>query len=87
MLAHLVVVGLYALFVLSLSSPPGAALGTLILKTLIGVAWFGVGLAGIIAWREHRWSVAAVPVVSLVLIWILAFTGESSFGWALGLAY
>jgi hypothetical protein len=87
MLAHLLVVGLLVLVVLKLSSPPEAAFATLVLKTLIGVVWLGVGLAGIMVWRAHRWSVVSIPFVSAVPIWLLTVAGGNSLGWTLPLGY
>ncbi len=75
MLAHLAIVGLVAVFALYIESFRSTEPLTVLAKGLIVVVWCGLGLVGIKAWRERRWAVVLVPLLSLVLILVLIQIG------------
>jgi uncharacterized sodium:solute symporter family permease YidK len=72
---------------LSLVPPPGAATFALILKALVIAAWGGFAILGLVAWRDRRWSVIAVPIVAILLVGILKSIGDVTIGWTLGIGY
>jgi len=72
---------------LSLVPPPGAALLALILKGLVIAVWGGFAIFGLVAWRDGRWSVIAVPIVAFLLVGILKSIGDVTIGWTLGIGY
>jgi hypothetical protein len=75
MLAHLVVAGLVAVFALYVESFRGTEPLTVLARALIVGVWCGLGLVGIVAWRERKWAVVLVPFLSLVLILVLIHIG------------
>jgi hypothetical protein len=87
MLAHLVVVGLLGLVVLSLVPAEGTEIPALALKTLIALVWGGLGLIGLNAWRQRSWVVVAVPVVSFCLVALGKGIGDAAVHWTLGIGY
>jgi hypothetical protein len=78
---------LFTALTLSLVPPPGAAVLALILKGLVIAVWGGFAILGLIAWRDRRWSVIAVPIVAVLLVGILKAIGDVTIGWTLGIGY
>jgi hypothetical protein len=87
LLIHLAIGGLLTALTLSLVPPPGAAVVALILKGLVIAVWGGFAILGVIAWRDRRWSVIAVPIVAFLLVGILKSIGDVTIGWTLGIGY
>ena len=84
MLAHVVVVGLFALLLLYTTSYPIHVVATILLKTLIVLVWFGALVLGVTAWRERRWRVILVPMVTFGVVWLAGQIGTTQLGWSLG---
>ena len=87
MLIHLAIGGTLTAFTLSLVPPPDAAVLALILKCLVIAVWGGFAILGLIAWRDKRWSVIAIPIVAFLLVGILKSIGDVTIGWTLGIGY
>ena len=84
MLAHVVVVGPFALLFLYTTPYPIHAVSTIVLKALIVVVWFGALVLGVTAWRGRRWLVILVPILSFGVVWLAGQIGTSQLGWSLG---
>jgi len=87
MLAHLLIVGPLSLIALALTVPPGAELGGLVLKAMVGIVWLGMGYLGIRAWRRNSWLVIVAPIVAFILVYVLILTGNDVVGWYLNIGY
>jgi hypothetical protein len=87
LLVHLAIGGVLTALTLSLVPPQAAAVAALILKCLVVAVWGGFAVLGVIAWRDRRWAVVAVPIVALLLVWILKSIGDVTTGWTLGIGY